>query len=163
MNNLATSFLIWSSLFLQVTRTCMKAWMSSNFGKFATELRPLINIRIETKFCIFIRPKKRVLVSDNPQVSQPPPYSNFFSLILPLIKYPTFHKPTRTILPVQFMYINAKIEMEMMLSGVNCFLHSLKHIRKTASILKRLRFVSKMLCENGVCKTLRGGIKKFVH
>ena len=27
----------------------MKAWMSSNFGKFATELRPLIDVRI--KFC----------------------------------------------------------------------------------------------------------------
>ena len=25
----------------------MKAWMSSNFDKFATELRPLINVRIE--------------------------------------------------------------------------------------------------------------------
>ena len=25
----------------------MKAWMSSNFGKFATELRPLIDVRIE--------------------------------------------------------------------------------------------------------------------
>ena len=45
----------------------MKAWMSSNFGNFATELRPLINIRIELllnilktnipikiKFCIHI-------------------------------------------------------------------------------------------------------------
>ena len=45
----------------------MKAWMSSNFGKFATELRPLIDVRIEfllnilktnrptkTKFCIHI-------------------------------------------------------------------------------------------------------------
>ena len=43
----------------------MKAWMSSNFGKFAIKLRPLINVRIEfllnilktnrpnkTKFCI---------------------------------------------------------------------------------------------------------------
>ena len=42
----------------------MKAWMSSNFGKFVIELRPLINVRIEfllnilqtnrqikTKFC----------------------------------------------------------------------------------------------------------------
>ena len=42
----------------------MKAWMSSNFGKFATALRPLIDVRIEfllnilktkrpfkTKFC----------------------------------------------------------------------------------------------------------------
>ena len=25
----------------------MKAWMCSNFGKFAIELRPLINVRIE--------------------------------------------------------------------------------------------------------------------
>ena len=45
----------------------MKAWMSSNFGKFAIDLRPLINVRIEfllnivktnrpikTKFCIQI-------------------------------------------------------------------------------------------------------------
>ena len=45
----------------------MKAWVSSNFGKFAIELRPLINVRIEfllnvlktnipikTKFCIRI-------------------------------------------------------------------------------------------------------------
>ena len=45
----------------------MKAWMSSNFSKFATELRPLIDVRIEfllnilktyrpikTKFCIHI-------------------------------------------------------------------------------------------------------------
>ena len=45
----------------------MKAWMSSNFGKFATELRPLIDVRIyfllnilktyrpiKTKFCIHI-------------------------------------------------------------------------------------------------------------
>ena len=43
----------------------MKAWMSLNFGKFAIELRPLINVRIEfllnilktnrqikTKFCM---------------------------------------------------------------------------------------------------------------
>ena len=67
VNTLAASFLIGSSLFLQVTRTCMKAWMSSNFGKFATELRPLIDVRIKfllnilktnspikTKFCIHI-------------------------------------------------------------------------------------------------------------
>ena len=67
MNILAPSFLIGSSSFLQVSRTCMKAWMSSNFGLFATELRPLIDVRIEfllnilktnrptrTKFCIHI-------------------------------------------------------------------------------------------------------------
>ena len=46
VNTLAPSFLIGSSSFLQVSRTCMKAWMSSNFSKFATELRPLINVRI---------------------------------------------------------------------------------------------------------------------
>ena len=67
MNTLAPSFLIGSSSFLQVTRTCTRAWMSSNFSKFATELRPLIDVRIEfllnilktyrpikTKFCIHI-------------------------------------------------------------------------------------------------------------
>ena len=64
MNNLAPSFLIGSSSFLQVSRTCMKAWMSSNFGKFATELRPLIDVvllnilktnrLIKTKFCLHI-------------------------------------------------------------------------------------------------------------
>ena len=45
----------------------MKAWMSSNFGKFANELRPSIDVRtefllnilktnrpIKTKFCIHI-------------------------------------------------------------------------------------------------------------
>ena len=47
MNDLAPSFLICSSSFLQVIRTCMKAWMSSNFSKFATGLRPLIDVRIE--------------------------------------------------------------------------------------------------------------------
>ena len=67
MNTLAPSFLNRLTSFLQVTRTCMKAWMSSIFGKFATELRPLIDVRIEfllnilktntpikTKFCIHI-------------------------------------------------------------------------------------------------------------
>ena len=65
MNTLAPSFLIGSSSFLQVSRTCMKAWMCSNFGKFATELLPLIRIEflfnisktnrpIKTKFCKLI-------------------------------------------------------------------------------------------------------------
>ena len=31
----------------------MKAWMSSNFGKFATELLPLIDVRFELLFNIF--------------------------------------------------------------------------------------------------------------
>ena len=52
MNTLALSFLIGSSSFLQVSRTCMKAWMSSNFG-FATELLPLIDVRIEFFFFFF--------------------------------------------------------------------------------------------------------------
>ena len=56
-----------SSSFLQLTSTYMKVWMSSNFGKFASELRPLIDVRMlfllnifrknkqtETKFCIHI-------------------------------------------------------------------------------------------------------------
>ena len=67
MDILVPSFLNRSSSFLQVKRTCMKAWMSSNFGKFATELWPLIEVRIKcllnilktnrlikTKFCIHI-------------------------------------------------------------------------------------------------------------
>ena len=33
VNTLAPSFLNQSSSFLQVRRTCMKAWMSSNFGQ----------------------------------------------------------------------------------------------------------------------------------
>ena len=33
VNTLAPSFLIRSSSFLQVTRTCIKAWMSSNFSQ----------------------------------------------------------------------------------------------------------------------------------
>ena len=37
MNTLAPSFLSGSSLFLQVTGTCVTAWMSLNFDKFATE------------------------------------------------------------------------------------------------------------------------------
>ena len=67
MDTLAPSFLNRSSSFLQITRTCMKAGMGSNFGKFATVLRHLIDVRIEfllnilktnrpikTKFCIHI-------------------------------------------------------------------------------------------------------------
>ena len=53
MNTLAPSFLIGSSSFLQVLRTCMKAWMSSNFSKYATKLLPLIDVRIEFLFNIF--------------------------------------------------------------------------------------------------------------
>ena len=58
-----------------VRRTCMKAWMSSNFGKFATELLSLIDVRIEflfnilktnrpikTKFCKYIISTRSTLV-----------------------------------------------------------------------------------------------------
>ena len=54
----------------------MKAWMSSNFGKFATELQPLIDVRIKfllnilktnrpikTKFCIHIIIDKLLFVN----------------------------------------------------------------------------------------------------
>ena len=52
MNTLAPSFLIGSSSFLQVSRTCIKAWISSNFSIYATELLPLIDVRIEFLFNI---------------------------------------------------------------------------------------------------------------
>ena len=61
----------------------MKAWMSSNFGKFATELLPLIDVRIEfllnilktnrpikTKFCIHIVINKIYFCIVNPWFSQ---------------------------------------------------------------------------------------------
>ena len=62
MNTLAPSFLIGSSSLLRVKRTCMKALIGSNFGKFATELRPLIKVRIDVLLNILkmntIRPIK---------------------------------------------------------------------------------------------------------
>ena len=47
VNTLAPSFLILSSSFLQVTRTCMKAWISSNFGQIQppTELSALARLK----------------------------------------------------------------------------------------------------------------------
>ena len=61
----------------------MKAWMSSNFGKFATELLPLIDVRIEfllnilktnrlikTKFCVHIIIDKIYFGIVNPCFSQ---------------------------------------------------------------------------------------------
>ena len=54
MNTLAPSFLIGSSSFLQITRTCMKTWMSSNLGKFATEIRPLV-IDVRIKFAQYLQ------------------------------------------------------------------------------------------------------------
>ena len=59
MSILAPSFLNRSSSFLLVTRTCIKAWMCSNFGKFATELRPLIDVRI--KFLLNILKTNRLI------------------------------------------------------------------------------------------------------
>ena len=41
MNTLAPSFLIGSSSFLQVTRTCIKSWSSSNFGKIPRQIMEL--------------------------------------------------------------------------------------------------------------------------
>ena len=46
MNTLVPLFLIGSSLVLQVTRTCVTAWMSLNFGKFATEIKNIFCIHI---------------------------------------------------------------------------------------------------------------------
>ena len=61
----------------------MKAWMSSNFGKFATELRPLIDVRIKfllnilktnrpikTKCCIHIILTRSTLLFVNHCFSQ---------------------------------------------------------------------------------------------
>ena len=48
MNTLASSFLIGSSLFLQETRICMKAWMGSNFNQMqplTTELPALERLK----------------------------------------------------------------------------------------------------------------------
>ena len=61
----------------------MKAWMSLNFGKFASELRPMIDVRIEfllnilkmnrpikTKFCMHIIIDKIYLCNVNLCFSQ---------------------------------------------------------------------------------------------
>ena len=48
MTFLAPSFLIGSSSFVQVMRTCIKAWMSSNSGQMpplTTELAPLERLK----------------------------------------------------------------------------------------------------------------------
>ena len=41
MNTLAPSFLIGSSSFLQVSRTCMKAWMSLKFQQICNRVTAL--------------------------------------------------------------------------------------------------------------------------
>ena len=54
MTTLAPSFLIESSSFLQVTRTCLKAWMSSNFGQITPltpELSALERLKIDVECC----------------------------------------------------------------------------------------------------------------
>ena len=50
MNTLAPSFLNRSSSFLQVTRTCMKVWMSSNVSQISPqtpELSALARLKID--------------------------------------------------------------------------------------------------------------------
>ena len=54
MNTLAPSFLNQSSSFLQVTRTCMKAWMSSNFGQIPTPTQELLLKSITTPYLSYI-------------------------------------------------------------------------------------------------------------
>ena len=48
----------------------MKAWMSLNFGKFATELLPLIDVRIRVvKSCQIRHPKVRIRYPDTSEGS----------------------------------------------------------------------------------------------
>ena len=53
VNTLAPSFFNQSSSFLQVTRTCMKAWMSSNFGQIPTPT-PELSALARLKNCCII-------------------------------------------------------------------------------------------------------------
>ena len=46
VNTLAPLFLIRSSSFLQVTRTCMKAWMSLSFGQIPIRLQSYLPLRV---------------------------------------------------------------------------------------------------------------------
>ena len=54
VNALAPSFLILSSSFLQVTRTCMKAWMSSNFGQILPSTPELSALARLKNLCIML-------------------------------------------------------------------------------------------------------------
>ena len=54
MNTPAPSFLIGSSLFLQVTRTCIKAWMSLNFGKIPPQTTELAALERLKNQCIML-------------------------------------------------------------------------------------------------------------
>ena len=53
MNTLPPSFLNQSSSFLQVTRTCMKAWMSSNFGQIPTPTQSYLPLRV-LKIAVYV-------------------------------------------------------------------------------------------------------------
>ena len=54
VNTLAPSFLNQSSSFLQITRTCMKAWMSSNFGQITTPTPELSALARLKNCCIML-------------------------------------------------------------------------------------------------------------
>ena len=56
VTTLAPSFLNQSSSYLQVTRTCMKAWMSSNFGKIPTPTPVLSALARLKNCCIMLCP-----------------------------------------------------------------------------------------------------------
>ena len=45
MNTPAPSFLIGSSSFLQVTSTCIKAWMNLNFGQISPQTTELAALK----------------------------------------------------------------------------------------------------------------------
>ena len=54
MNTPVPSFLIGSSSFLQVTRPCIKAWMSLNFGKSRLQTLELAALEGLKKLCIML-------------------------------------------------------------------------------------------------------------
>ena len=57
VTTLAPSFLIGSSSFLQVMRTCIKAWMSSNLGQMpplTMELAPLERLKNQCLHCFSV-------------------------------------------------------------------------------------------------------------
>ena len=54
MNTPARSFLIGSSSFLRVMRTCIKAWMSSNFGKIPPQTTELAVLEHLKNQCIML-------------------------------------------------------------------------------------------------------------
>ena len=60
MNTLAPSFFNESSSFLQVTRTCMKAWMSSNLGQITTATPELSAVARLKNCCIMLCPLFRL-------------------------------------------------------------------------------------------------------